>query len=125
MIHSWCTLINGQAATNPWDMSNGWRYVPGRCGISMSTNWCIPYTSWSPRIRARDAIRMGRPAIVGTGYFAHYPFAYGYRYRRYRALGITWDTQRQWKVQPGWGGRADCGWYNANSCWFGMNGYCD
>lgn len=123
--NTWCTAINSQAATNPWDMYKGYRWAGDRGeGISYSTRWALPYTSSSPRNKAREAIRdRDRPAIVGTGYLAHYPFAYGYRYRQYKWAGITWDTERQWKVNQGWGS-SSCEWVSASSCWFGMNARC-
>ncbi|MCB1125187.1 MAG: hypothetical protein KDM81_01735 [Verrucomicrobiae bacterium] len=123
--NTWCTSINSQAATNPWDMYKGYHWAVDRGeGISYSTRWCVPYTSSSPRNKAIAAIRdHDRPAIVGTGYFAHYPFAYGYRYRKYKWAGITWDTERQWKVNQG-GGSSSCEWVSASSCWYGMDARC-
>lgn len=122
---TWCTAISGQAATNPWDMHDGYRWASERGeGISISSRWSLPYTSSSPRNKAIGAIRdSDRPAIVGTGYLSHYPLAYGYRYRKYRWAGITWDTERQWKVNQGWGS-SSCGWVSASGCWFGMNARC-
>lgn len=121
---TWCAL-GGAAATNPWDMSDGYRWAGTRGeGISISSSWTVPYTSSGPRNRAIASIRdYSRPAIVGTGYYEHYPFAYGYRSRNYRWLGITWSTDRQWKVNNGWGS-SSCSWVNANSCWYGTRGYC-
>jgi len=123
----WCTGINSQAATTPWGMDDGYAYAAERDeSITMTSTWCVPYTSSSPRRLGQNAIRWDdRPIIVGTGYFAHYPMAYAYRYRKYRAWGITWKTQYQWKVFQGWYGINDCEWVSANSCWFALNGYCD
>jgi len=123
LAESWCT-INGQAATNPWDMEKGRIWASERLQVmSILCYWTVPYTTSRPRNTARDAIRHhGRPSIVGTGYFAHYPMAYGYRERRYRTPGVTWRTQREWKVYQGWGS-SECEWVNANPGWFGMNGY--
>jgi hypothetical protein len=106
-------------------MGEGYRWAVSRDeGIDVSWRWTVPYTSSQPRALARDSIREhGRPAIVGTGYYEHYPLAYGYRWREYRALGITWRTERQWRVNNG---HADSGglWLNANNCWFGTDGRC-
>lgn len=122
----WCTAIRGQAATNPWQMDDGDAYAAERGeSITASMNWSVPLTSIAPRRVARDAIRMGRPAIVGTGFFQHYPMAYAYRYRRYRAGGITWWTQIQWKVYQAWDPEDACEWVDATTCWFGMNGRCE
>ncbi|HOW66465.1 MAG TPA: hypothetical protein P5186_22695 [Candidatus Paceibacterota bacterium] len=122
---TWCTGISGAAATNPWDMDEGYRWAGAQGeGINISTSWTVPYTSSGPRNRAVSSIKdHDRPAIVGTGYYEHYPLAYGYRSRKYTALGITWSTERQWRVNNGWGSTS-CSWVNANSCWFGSNGYC-
>jgi hypothetical protein len=124
-VDTWCTGINDQAATNPWDMDEGYRWAGARSeGISISTSWCVPYLSSDPRNRAKGSIRTdGRPAIVGTGYYEHYPFAYGYRYREYRFWGVTWDTDHQWKVNNGHANTSGQ-WVSANSCWFGARGYC-
>lgn len=121
----WCTAINGQAATNPWQMDEGDAYAAERGeSIDASISWCVPLTSHIPRRLAQDGIRnQGRPAIVGTGFFSHYPVAYAYRFRRYRSWGITWWTQTQWKVYQGWG-HSHCEWVDSTTCWFGMNGQC-
>jgi hypothetical protein len=121
----WCTGIGGAAATNPWQMDDGDAYAGERGeSITMSCSWCVPLTSSGPRRLAQNAIRYSdRPVIVGTGYFAHYPMAYAYRSRSYRAFGITWHTQHQWKVYQGWG-LDNCEWVGANMCWFALDGYC-
>jgi hypothetical protein len=49
----------------------------------------------------------------------HYPFAYGYRYRKYKVLGITVWTERQFKCNMGWGGGSPS-WQGASSVWFGQ-----
>jgi len=123
--HTWCTGINGAAATNPWDITDGYKWAVARGeGISLTASWTVPYTSSGPRNRARASIRDdNRPAIVGTGYYSHFPLAYGYRHRKYTWLGITWDTDYNWKVNNGWGGTS-CVWVSANSCWYGTRGYC-
>ena len=92
-------------------------------GISAWWDWGAPYVSWAPRNRACWAIQNGRVAIVGTGFYEHYPLAYGYRYREYTALGIVWASELQWLVNNGW--RSDGGaWVSAASCWFGLDGWC-
>jgi hypothetical protein len=120
---TWCA--GEAAATNPWDMTDGYLWTGTRGeGISLSSSWTVPYTSSGPRNRAKSSIvDHGWPAIVGTGYFEHYPFAYGYRHRKYTWLGITWSTDRNWKVNNGWGS-GSCSWVNANDCWYGTRGYC-
>ncbi|RME89758.1 MAG: hypothetical protein D6766_14315 [Verrucomicrobia bacterium] len=122
---TWCTGYQSQAATDPWNMSYGYQWASDRgAGISLSSAWCVPYTSSSPRKKAVAAIRdHGRPAIVGTGYFEHYPIARAYRFRKKVIAGITVKTQRQWKVNEGWGS-STCEWVSASGCWYGMNAYC-
>ena len=117
--------VGNQAATNPWQMDQGYRWA-GHQGahISISTTWNVPYLSSGPRNKAIQSIRdYARPALVGTGYYEHYPLAYGYKYRTYTSWGITWDTQRYWKVNNGQGDSSPI-WVDAGSCWFGSNGYC-
>ncbi len=117
--------VNGQAATNPWQMNQGYRWA-GRqgAGINISTTWGVPYLSSGPRNKAIQSIRdYGRPALVGTGFYEHYPLAFAYKYRDYTWLGITWDTQRYWLVNNGHAETAGI-WVDAASCWFGSNGYC-
>lgn len=123
-VDTWCT-INDCAATNPWDMTDGTEWAPDRGeSIDLDASWTVPSTSSGPRNRAKDSIiGDGRPAIVGTGFYAHYPLAYGYRSRQYKALGIAWRTERNWRVYQGWGG-SGCAWVNANDCWYGTRGRC-
>ncbi|HEY5912115.1 MAG TPA: hypothetical protein VJA21_16045, partial [Verrucomicrobiae bacterium] len=122
---TWCTGIDGNAATNPWDMADGYQWAPARGEhIDLSASWTVPSTSSGPRNRAKASIcDDSRPAIVGTGFYAHYPFAYGYRHREYTVWGVTWKTERQWKVAMGWGG-SSCSWVNANDCWYGTRARC-
>ena len=122
-VGTFCVGTSG--ATDPWNMHNGYQWATHQgAGISSSTSWGVPYLGSGPRNKAIQAIRdYGRPAIVGTGYYAHYPFAYGYKYRSYTSWGITWDTQRYWKVNNGQGDTSPI-WVDADSCWFGANSYC-
>ena len=122
-VNSWC--VGDQAATNPWDMDEGHQWATHRGeGITISSAWCMPYLSSSPRNKAIHAIRdHSRPALVGTGYLEHYPFAYGYKYREYTIWGVTWATDRYWKVNNGHGNSSGV-WVDASGCWFGADGYC-
>lgn len=113
--------VNGQAATMPWNMELGHRWAQHRgAGRDITWSWGVPYISPGSRNRAIGSIKAGRPAIVGLGFYWHYPLAYGYKQREYRALGITWDTQRYFKCNMGWGG-SDPQWHNASSTWFGTH----
>ncbi len=117
--------VGSEAATNPWQMNQGYQWAGHQgASISITTDWGVPYVSSGPRNKAIQSIRdYGRPAIVGTGFYAHYPLAYGYKYRTWTSWGITWDTQRYWKVNNGQGDTSPI-WVDADSCWFGSNGYC-
>ena len=123
LVGTFC--VGSSGATDPWNMHLGWQWATHQgVGIASSTTWGVPYLGSGPRNKAIQAIRdYGRPALVGTGYYAHYPFAYGYKYRSYVSWGITWDTQRYWKVNNGQGDSAPI-WVDADSCWFGGNSYC-
>ena len=81
----------------------------------------MPYLSPGSVGKARDSIQAGRPSIIGLGFYWHYPLAYGYKSRSYKLLGITWDTQRYFKCNMGWGGSSP-EWRNGSSVWFGTNG---
>ena len=122
---TWCTHNDAQAATNPWNMHEGYRWASHQGEhIHASYRWSLPYASSRPRKKAIAAIKdHHRPAIVGIGYYAHYPLAYGYKYRKRKWGRITLKTERRWKVNMGWGSR-DCNWVSAKSCWFGMDAYC-
>lgn len=114
--------VSGQAATVPWEMKNGYKWGDARgAGYSISWNWGVPYLSPGSVGKARDSIQAGRPAIIGLGFYWHYPLAYGYKSRSYKLLGITWDTQRYFKCNMGWGGSSP-EWRNGSSVWFGTNG---
>lgn len=113
--------VAGQAATMPWNMELGHRWASFRsAGRDISWSWGVPYISPGSRNRAIDSIKAGRPAIVGLGFYWHYPLAYGYKQREYRWIGITWDTQRYFKCNMGWGG-SDPQWQDASSTWFGTH----
>lgn len=114
--------VGDQGATNPWNMYKGYRWAAYRGhGYYVSYTWSVPcFYSSSARNKARDSIRTdGRPTIIGIGCTsAHYPVAYGYKYREYRWLGITWDTERKFKCNMGWGGSSP-EWKNAK-VWYGQ-----
>jgi hypothetical protein len=114
--------VNGQAATMPWNMSDGYKWGLARgAGFSISWSWGVPYLSPGSRDRAIDSIKSGRPAIVGLGFYWHYPLAYGYAERKYKILGITVSTSQYFDCNMGWGGGSSQ-WQNASSTWFGTHG---
>lgn len=114
--------VNGQAATMPWNMKLGYKWAQHRgAGREITWTWGVPYLSPGSLNNAVNSIKAGRPSIVGLGFYWHYPLAYGYKVREYRSLGITWDTQRYFKCNMGWGG-SEPQWHNASSTWFGTHG---
>ena len=121
---TWCSGSSG--VTNPWDEYKGYLWAGAR-SESISESWCwgVPYVCSCPRNCALGAIRAGHPAIVGTGFYAHYPLAWGYAYREYKLFGIVWSRQYHWLVNEGWGGDPCAGdWVNADDCWFGNDTTC-
>jgi hypothetical protein len=116
----------GQGATTPWNEPNGWHWAPARGhGISESWTWGVPYFCGGCGSQAKNAIRAGRPAIVGTGVYYHYPLAWGYAYRQYVFLGIVWSTSTYWATNQGQGAAAcPVVWANTDDCWFGNNTTC-
>ena len=120
-IGTYC--VGDQGATNPWEMYKGYKWAQHRGeGYSYSYSWTIPcFSSSSARNKARDAIKNdGRAAIIGIGCTsAHYPLAYGYKYREWKgAFGEVWATERKFKCNMGWGG-SSAEWKNGD-VWFGL-----
>jgi len=112
---------SGQGATAPWDMSDAYKYLQGRTGATLRTNYnVLGISTGGLRNRARDSIINRRvPAIIGTGWFKHYPLAYGYKWRRKRVKVLFWSYwkyQRKFYVNQGWGGSGN-GWISART-WF-------
>lgn len=117
-IRTFCAF--GRGATTPWDMGRAAGYLANRSGARISTHFNV-FGIPTKRLRERthDSIIDHRtPAIIGTGWFNHYPLAYGYRWRsRRHCFIVCWNTyQRQFYVNQGWGGSGN-GWISANT-WF-------
>lgn len=113
--------VSGQAATMPWNMKKGRYWASHRgAGRDISWTWGLPYLSPGSVSKVADSIKAGRPAIVGLGYYWHYPLAYGYKGRQYKTGNVVWKTERYFKCNMGWGG-SSAEWHNANSTWFGTN----
>ncbi|MCU0494387.1 MAG: hypothetical protein MUD01_22590, partial [Chloroflexaceae bacterium] len=111
-----------QGPTLPWRMLDAWRYANGRAGMRFRTSWTVPYIG-NRADEARNAIVNRRsPAIIGTGFYAHYPMAYAYaeRTRRVRRCFIfCWYdnvTDRALLANQGQGGGGN-GWIGYDS-WF-------
>jgi hypothetical protein len=123
-VNSYCGTycVGSSAATNPWDMPDGYKWASIDRGesYSISTTYSIPcFPTTGCREKARNSIRDDdKPAIIGLWCTsAHYCVAYGYRYRYYTWLGITLSTERQFKCNLGWGGSSPS-WEDA-SVWYG------
>ncbi|MEZ5966103.1 MAG: hypothetical protein R3F56_19865 [Planctomycetota bacterium] len=111
------TLCSGTSGlTAAWTMHRADRYLSGRTGATLTTHYDL-FGVHRPALRnlARDSIVAGKPTVVGTGWLAHYPLAYGYAERSKR---VWWGRKRarSFYVNNGWGGAAN-GWVAAET-WF-------
>lgn len=115
----------GSGATAPWDMPGAWRYLNGRTGTGLRSDWnSLGIHDDSIRDRAIDSIVNRRtPAVIGTGWLSHYPLAFGYAWQqrtvRYCFI-FCWDdtvTDRCFYVNDGWGGGGAGEWIDAGT-WF-------
>ncbi len=107
-IGSYC--FAGSGPTIPWDMASVWRYMIGRSGTSVKVghNGLWGGHRDDHRDRAIASIKNRQtPAIIGTGWLAHYPLAYGYaeRYRWVQSFWGNWDKryEREFLINQGWG----------------------
>jgi hypothetical protein len=123
-IHTFCWGDSG--ATDPWNMGEAWHYLALRTGTRLVTHYNILGASdGALRDNVISSIRDRQtPAIIGTGWFGHYPLAMGYAQRsqstRTCFIGICggWNTeyQRYFWVDQGWGGNGN-DWVSADT-WF-------
>jgi hypothetical protein len=119
--NTWCWL--GAGTTNPWDMEFARDYLSGRTGAGLDTGYC-PFGCILNSLRdcaKYSIIRRDTPAVIGTGFLAHYPLAYGYRYRnRYWDSGrrILGRTQHEFYLNQGWGSGADGRGWITGVTWF-------
>ncbi len=123
-VGTWCNAFNDNGATSPWDMIDVIDYLNGRSGMEVKT-WYLPtgfdpfgYSEQDLVKYARNVIRnpaeSARPSIIGTGFFSHYPLAYGYRekpipscwqqcdWQGCKSFCITYYT-KGFLVNQGWG----------------------
>lgn len=113
--------FNQLGATYPASMGFAFLYLLPRTGTTLSTNYNPLGFPLAPLrdIAKHSIINRDVPAIIGTGFFSHYPLAYGYRVRsRYINMGfwrIT-DYDHEFYVNMGWGGSSN-GWVNGKT-WF-------
>lgn len=122
--HTFCFPTTDQGATLPSNMSLASYYLRRRSGTRLDTHWNT-FSIPGHRLRryARDSIRdRGTPAIIGTGFYDHYPLAYGYAWDEVRvrrcfiACWYTTTKARWFYVNKGWGGYGN-EWVEA-STWF-------
>lgn len=112
-VGTYCVWDSG--ATNPSDMDEAWHYLDGRTGMGFHAQYG-PLGSSACRNCARDTIReMHTPVVIGTGFYAHYPLAWGYRWRENHWGGAT---DRDVYVNQGWGGDGD-GWIHLSTFFCG------
>ena len=121
--------IGEQGGSFPWHMTKASEYFNRRSAVSLRIKYnMLGY----PENRLRDnVIRSIRnrktPAVIGTGWLAHYPMAYAYAERsREKVVGCgRWQVcirsteyDRYFKINQGWGyGHRDGEWISAKT-WF-------
>jgi hypothetical protein len=121
---TWCAF--GSGATSPWKMPGAFEYLDGRTAAEARA-------SWNPSAIAQDDLRdrviesivnRRTPAIVGIGWFDHYPLAWGYAWQkrtiRRGTILHSWDdvvTDRSFYLNEGWGQGGSGDWVEA-STWF-------
>ncbi len=112
-VDTYC--VGDSGATNPWDMDEAYHYLEGRTGMGFHAEYG-PLGSRDCRNCARDAIReLHTPAVIGTGFYEHYPLAWQYRWREDR---WGWFTDRDVYVNQGWCGDGD-GWIHLSTFFCG------
>ncbi len=127
-VVTFCNTINDSGATQPFSMHRVGNYLNGRSGVNTRT-WYLP-AGFSLTGSDGDAVRSAarnviqnegdwrRPTVIGTGWFSHYPLAYGYREKVVQACTtsyklvngkMTWVESCQnilykgFYVNQGWG----------------------
>ena len=113
------SCVLGNAPTYPSNMIDARQYLARRDGSGIRDLW-FPVSLGSISTRAKESIVYRRaPVIIGTGFLAHYPLAYGYAWRS-RIVGwwIFEHTEygQCFYVNQGWGGSGN-GWVS-DSTWF-------
>jgi len=123
-VGTFCPTGSSSGATWPWRMADASKYLSGRSGASLRTD----YDGWSldnDRFKERvidSIINRRTPAIIGTGWLNHYPMAIAYKLERTitRHCAIfCWDwvsTSEHFYVNNGWGGAGN-EWVDAET-WF-------
>lgn len=123
-VGTFCIL--GSGATYPWNMFDAHKYLSGRSGLGVSTDYnSVGISTDSLRSKAAQAIKYRQtPAIIGTGWLSHYPVAYGYatqkRIIRY-CFFYCWDEvvyDRSFRVNQG-SGSSSGEWVPAETWYYG------
>jgi hypothetical protein len=118
------------AATDPDSMSDVSDYIQGRSGVWVTDiNMLWDFYS-EVRNRAIDLIQgdgyVQSPAIIGVGFYAHYPLAYGYRLTPYTLCGKKFSSDEwgcwtvyghSFLVNEGWAGSSG-DWVGGSDIWY-------
>jgi hypothetical protein len=131
-VFSICTGYSSDsgAATVPWMMEEVIYYLNyTNSGLSIDTHYCVVgceedrLTRYTLSHLKSSQLILRRPVIIGTGFLAHYPLAYGVKYRTrpedwdegyWDGDDVVWDTW--WLVNQGWGDQS--GEWVAGGTWF-------
>ncbi|MEY2845695.1 MAG: hypothetical protein RL076_1241 [Chloroflexota bacterium] len=126
-VGTFCPVGSNSGATVPWDMDEAVHYLRYMgTGMGLDTHYNIVGASEDRFYRLalqHLADRNPRPVVIGTGWLAHYPLAWGMRYQQrperwnegwFDGDDVVWNTY--WLVNQGWGGRGN-GWVQGG-VWF-------
>lgn len=120
-LGTWCD----SGATPPWDMVDAIEYLNSRvCCLTLHSYYTgLGWDSSDLRSKAYYSIAFRHtPAIIGTGWWSHYPLAWGYEWRtktiKYCGWWIITVYDRNFEVNQGWGGSGN-GWIPANTWYYG------
>lgn len=131
-IWTTCTWVNSDsnAATAPFMMEDVIYYLNSvNSGLSIDTHYCVVgchedrLTRYTLSHLKHSTQWLRRPVIIGTGFLAHYPLAYGVKYRTrpedwdegyFDGDDVVWDTV--WLVNQGWGDKE--GEWVSGGTWF-------
>lgn len=115
-VGTWCVPFTESGATFPWDMDRARGYLLWRSPIGLG----VAYNVFGiPDDHLRNLVISSivyykTPAIIGTGWFEHYPVAYGYQYEqrviRRSFLWWSWSEvvyMQYFKVNQGQEGRGN------------------
>jgi hypothetical protein len=114
-IDTFCAGDNGPTYPSNMDEVSG--YVSGRSGVRIETKYnAVGYAEDRIRNFAAGAVKgyerwMATPAVIGIGWFSHYPLAYGYQRGKRTYCVFPGDRvfcyssyRYRFYVNQGWGG---------------------